>query len=289
MTLKVRVPASSANLGPGFDSLGLAVSLYLIVEVLGESDKWSVEHDFGKGIPTDENNLIVHSIIELDKNITPKKLKVSSNIPLARGLGSSSAAIIAGVMLGQKLSDKTFSKDELFSVATKIEGHPDNVSPALFGGLTISWMLDQSPKTLRTDFLGLDLLAYVPGYELATSKSRSVLPTNVSHAKAVKANSLANALIASLLLKDKAKVKELIEADELHEPYRKKLVPELALLRQLGRKQNAWGTYLSGAGPTVMTLIEKEKQADFIKVAKNNGLTGQFLSLQVDVDGAVFI
>ena len=283
---KIIVPASSANLGPGFDSLGLAVDRYLTLEVLEKMPNWQIEHDLGPEVSHDETNLVIKSALTLDKDLTPHRIKMNSEIPLARGLGSSSAAIVAGVKLAQVLSAKQFSDQELLEVATKLEGHPDNVAPALFGGLTISLIVNERPQTIKATFPEIGLLAYIPDFELETKVSRSVLPERLEYATAVRAGSVGNALVAALLTDDLELVAELIEQDGYHEPYREKLVPHLKILRELGHKVGAKGTYLSGAGPTVMTLIAPEKMASFIKAAREHGLTGEFTQLAVDQKGA---
>lgn len=283
---KIIVPASSANLGPGFDSLGLAVDRYLTLEVLEKTPNWQIEHDLGPEVSHDETNLVIKSALTLDKDLTPHRIKMNSEIPLARGLGSSSAAIVAGLKLAQVLSAKQFSDQELLEVATKLEGHPDNVAPALFGGLTISLMVNERPQTIKAAFPKIGLLAYIPDFELETKVSRSVLPERLEYATAVRAGSVGNALVAALLTDDLELVAELIEQDGYHEPYREKLVPHLKILRELGHKVGAKGTYLSGAGPTVMTLIAPEKMAPFIKVAREYGLTGEFAQLAIDQKGA---
>ncbi|KRM60103.1 homoserine kinase [Ligilactobacillus animalis] len=283
---KIIVPASSANLGPGFDSLGLAVDRYLTLEVLEKMPNWQIEHDLGPEVSHDETNLVIKSALTLDKDLTPHRIKMNSEIPLARGLGSSSAAIVAGLKLAQVLSAKQFSDQELLEVATKLEGHPDNVAPALFGGLTISLMVNERPQTIKATFPEIGLLAYIPDFELETKVSRSVLPERLEYATAVRAGSGGNALVAALLTDDLELVAELIEQDGYHEPYREKLVPHLKILRELGHKVEAKGTYLSGAGPTVMTLIAPEKMASFIKAAREHGLTGEFTQLAVDQKGA---
>lgn len=283
---KIIVPASSANLGPGFDSLGLAVDRYLTLEVLEKTPNWQIEHDLGPEVSHDETNLVIKSALTLDQDLRPHRIKMNSSIPLARGLGSSSAAIVAGLKLAQVLSTKQFLAQELLEVATKIEGHPDNVAPALFGGLTISLMVNGRPQTIKVSFPEIGLLAYIPDFELETKISRSVLPKQLEYATAVRAGSVGNALVAALLTDDLELVAELIEQDGYHEPYREKLVPHLKVLRELGHKVGAKGTYLSGAGPTVMTLIAPEKMDLFIKEAREYGLTGEFAQLGVDQKGA---
>lgn len=143
MSVKIIVPATSANIGPGFDSLGLAVTSYLTVTVTEENvDAWYVDHNLGEKIPHDEENLIVKTALELVPDLQPLAIKVESDIPLTRGLGSSSSAIVAGLMLANHFGNLNLSKQELVQIATEIEGHPDNVAPAILGDFVIATYLD---------------------------------------------------------------------------------------------------------------------------------------------------
>lgn len=130
--MKITVPATSANIGPGFDSVGVAVSKYLTIEVLEPADAWHIEHDLGD-IPSDENNLLISTALQVKSDLQPHKLVMTSDIPLARGLGSSSSVIVAGIELVNQLADLQLSDDDKLDIATKIEGHPDNVAPAILG------------------------------------------------------------------------------------------------------------------------------------------------------------
>ena len=140
--MKIIVPATSANIGPGFDSVGVAVSKYLTIEVLGESDRWLIEHDLERRIPSNERNLLIKVARRIAPAIQPHHLKMTSDIPLARGLGSSSSVIVAGIELANQLANLQLSNAEKLNFATKIEGHPDNVAPAIYGNLTISSYLN---------------------------------------------------------------------------------------------------------------------------------------------------
>ena len=130
--MKIIVPATSANIGPGFDSVGVAVSKYLTIEVLEERDEWLIEHDLNPRIPKDKRNLLIKVALQLAPNLQPYRLKMTSDIPLARGLGSSSSVIVAGIELANQLGKLDLTDDEKLDWANKIEGHPDNVAPAIF-------------------------------------------------------------------------------------------------------------------------------------------------------------
>lgn len=140
--MKIRVPATTANLGPGFDSFGLALNLYLEVEVLGESKTWEIEHDF-TDLPKDETNLIISTLLDLCPNLAPRKLKMITDIPTTRGLGSSSSAIVAGIELANQLGDLALTSEEKVKIANQIEGHPDNVAPAILGKFVVAKQINE--------------------------------------------------------------------------------------------------------------------------------------------------
>ncbi|MCC9724389.1 homoserine kinase, partial [Streptococcus agalactiae] len=135
--MRIIVPATSANIGPGFDSIGVALSKYLIIEVLEESTEWLVEHNL-VNIPKDHTNLLIQTALHVKSDLAPHRLKMFSDIPLARGLGSSSSVIVAGIELANQLGNLALSQKEKLEIATRLEGHPDNVAPAIFGDLVIS-------------------------------------------------------------------------------------------------------------------------------------------------------
>ncbi|MGV3011327.1 homoserine kinase [Streptococcus thoraltensis] len=283
--MKISVPATSANLGPGFDSVGLAVSCYLSIEVLEESSQWVIEHDLA-GVPSDENNLLIKTVLEVAPDLHPHRIKMISDIPLARGLGSSSSVIVAGIELANQLGQLNLSDDDKLSIATKIEGHPDNVAPAIFGNLVVASYINQELNKIVADFPETALVAYVPAYELKTSDSRQALPQELSFKEAVLASSVANMAVAGLLTGDLEMAGRAMSQDRFHEPYRQKLVPEFAEIRELGQNFGAYATYLSGAGPTVMTLLPKDKKEAFI-LALEKQLPAKVLALEVDRKGVV--
>ena len=172
--MKITVPATSANIGPGFDSVGVAVSKYLTIEVLEPADVWFIEHDLGD-IPSDENNLLISTALQVKSDLQPHKLVMTSDIPLARGLGSSSSVIVAGIELANQLADLKLSDDDKLDIATKIEGHPDNVAPAIFGNLVVASYVDEHVNSIVTEFPECAFVAFIPSYELKTSESRGAL------------------------------------------------------------------------------------------------------------------
>ncbi|NQP34066.1 homoserine kinase [Streptococcus suis] len=282
--MKIIVPATSANIGPGFDSVGVALSKYLAVEVLEPTNEWIVEHQL-EHVPSDQNNLLIRTALTVAKHLQPHRLKMESDIPLARGLGSSSSVIVAGIELANQLGKLNLSQDEKLQLATKIEGHPDNVAPAIYGNLVISSYVNKKVQAVVTDFPPTSFVAFIPNYPLRTSESRGVLPSQMGYKKAVAASSIANVAIASLMSGDIEKAGQLIQLDMFHEPYRQLLVKEFYPIKQLAQEIGAYATYLSGAGPTVMALAPAEKETELIAAIEALQLDGFVHSLTVDTKG----
>lgn len=285
--MRITVPATSANVGPGFDSVGVAVSKYLTIEILEPSEKWEVLHDLGD-VPSDETNLLITTALQVKADLQPHRIKMVSDIPLARGLGSSSSVIVAGIELANQLAHLQLSADEKLVIATEIEGHPDNVAPAIFGNLVISSYVDEKVNSAVAAFPEASFVAFIPNYELKTSDSRNVLPNKFSYKEAVAASSIANVAIAALLTGDLEKAGKAIEADLFHERFRQKLVKEFAPIKEAAHEVGAYATYLSGAGPTIMTLAPKAKEAELVERLEALALDGEVVALYVDTKG-VFV
>ena len=283
--MKIIVPATSANVGPGFDSVGIAVSKYLTIDVLEAQENWWIEHDLGEEIPSDEENLLLQTALQVASDLPPHRLKMTSEVPLARGLGSSSSVIVAGIELANQLCNLCLSDEEKLEIATKIEGHPDNVAPAIFGNLVVASYVDQQTNHLVLPFPECALVAFVPNYELKTSDSRNVLPSEWTYKEAVAASSIANVAIAALAKGDLRVAGKAIEADRFHERYRQQLVAEFPQVKEVAHQHDAYATYLSGAGPTIMTLLPGEHAEAFAKDLKSKGLNGQVFSLNIDTTG----
>ena len=283
--MKIIVPATSANVGPGFDSVGIAVTRYLTIEVLEPSDAWLIEHDLGAGIPTDEKNLLLSTALSIAPAIQPHHIKMTSEVPLARGLGSSSSVIVAGIELANQLANLQLSDAEKLRIATEIEGHPDNVAPAIFGNLVVASYIGEDVQYVTADFPTCDLVAFVPSYQLKTSDSRNVLPKEWSYKEAVAASSVANVAIAALLKGDLVTAGRSIELDHFHERYRQSLVKEFPQVKEVAHQHDAYATYLSGAGPTIMNLLVPEHTAAFVAALEKLGLDGQIFQLKIDTFG----
>lgn len=283
--MKIIVPATSANVGPGFDSVGVAVTKYLEIQVCEEREEWMIEHQLGKWIPRDERNLLLKIALQIAPDLQPRRLKMVSDIPLARGLGSSSSVIIAGIELANQLGNLKLSKHEKLQLATKIEGHPDNVAPAIYGNLVIASSVEGQVSAVVAPFPECAFLAYIPNYELRTRDSRGVLPKKLSYKEAVAASSIANVAIAALLTGDMVKAGQAIESDLFHERYRQELVREFATIKKVAKRNGAYATYLSGAGPTVMVLAEPDKMPKIKAELEKQPFKGKLHDLQVDTQG----
>ena len=283
--MKIIVPATSANVGPGFDSVGIAVTRYLSIEVLEPADAWLIEHDLGAGIPTDEKNLLLSTALSIAPAIQPHHIKMTSEVPLARGLGSSSSVIVAGIELANQLANLQLSDAEKLRIATEIEGHPDNVAPAIFGNMVIASYIGEDVQYVTADFPSCDLVAFVPSYQLKTSDSRNVLPKEWSYKEAVAASSVANVAIAALLKGDLVTAGRSIELDHFHERYRQSLIKEFPQVKEVAHAHGAYATYLSGAGPTIMNLLAPEHTAAFVAALEKLGLEGQIFQLKIDTFG----
>lgn len=283
--MKIIVPATSANVGPGFDSVGIAVSKYLTIDVLEAQENWWIEHDLGEEIPSDEENLLLQTALKVAADLPPHRLKMTSEVPLARGLGSSSSVIVAGIELANQLGKLALSDEDKLEIATKIEGHPDNVAPAIFGNLVVASYVDQQTNHLVLPFPECALVAFIPNYELKTSDSRNVLPSEWTYKEAVAASSIANVAIAALAKGDLRVAGKAIEADRFHERYRQQLVAEFPQVKEVAHQHDAYATYLSGAGPTIMTLLPVEHAEAFAKDLESKDLNGQVFSLKIDTTG----
>lgn len=287
--MKIRIPATSANLGPGFDSCGIALSLYLFIEVLEPSDQWEIIHDLGNDIPSDATNLMITTALALAPDLAPHKIKMESDVPLARGLGSSSSVIIAGIELANRLGNLNLSQKEKIEIATKIEGHPDNVAPAICGDFVVACYFSEK-KTDKVSYVKhyfpeCDIIAFIPNTELLTTASREVLPQSFTYSQAVEASAIANVMIAAVINGNLPLAGKMMEEDRWHERYRQKFIPHLASIRQLGKDEGAYGCFLSGAGPTVLILSPEDKTTRLMKTLQALDKNATIERLSIDREG----
>lgn len=296
--ITVRIPASSANLGSGFDSLGIALNLYNYITVREKESGLSitVPDDPGCHLPRDNSNLVYRGISMVARRSGNKvgglEIELKNNIPSSRGLGSSSAAIVGGLVAGNALYGNPFSKEELLNFAAEIEGHSDNVAPALYGGFTTSVMKRQTVKCIKNNLKDdIKFAVFVPDFHLRTKRARMVLPRIVPFTDAVFNTGRSALLTASLISGDYTHLRTGV-ADRLHQNYRRRFIPGFDEIFRLAYKNGALGVYLSGAGPSILAII-KSDNIDFnaqISGVLNKKLTHwQLHILEPDNEGAILI
>lgn len=308
MKVSVKVPATTANLGPGFDCMGLALPIYntvtieetvlpgtgVEINIIAENDSaddFSLEH-----IPMDENSIIYKAVELLYNSIgqSPSELKITihSQIPIARGLGSSASVIVGGLLAANELLGRPADEAALLSIATEVEGHPDNITPAIIGGLTLTSSEDDGSIVYRKLEWPEEwtLTVCIPEYELATDISRSVLPKEVPMHDAVFNAQRMGMFIQAIHTKD-SELMKLALKDKLHQPYRMKLVPGLEkIAERLKHEENVLGCVLSGAGPSILIISEKNN-IDKIKsivrdVWTDLNVKAELITLPVENQGA---
>ncbi|MFK4784419.1 homoserine kinase [Fusobacterium sp. MFO224] len=290
--IKIKVPATTANIGPGFDSLGLAFKLYSYFsfeEIEEGLEITGCEEEY-----RNEENLVYTSfkktLEKLNATVKGVRIKIESNIPVSRGLGSSAACIIGGVMGANEISGGELSKMEIFNICNEIEGHPDNISPALFGGLTASLVADEVPYFTKYKVSeDLSFCALIPGFKLSTQEARKVLPNIVLYNQATHNISRTAVLLKSLEEGNRSLIKIALE-DKLHEPYRKSLIDEYNEVREICENNNVIGFFISGAGPTLMGIVDKNlNKFNLEKEISNLKNNWAIKKLDVDLEGALVL
>ncbi|REI01377.1 homoserine kinase [Staphylococcus felis] len=275
--LNLKVPASTANLGCGFDSIGMALNKFLYLKIeLSSSSRWHFKHEGAnlQNLPTDES----HYIYQIAQSVAQKyqvklpalNVQMYSEIPMARGLGSSASALVAGLYIANYFGDIELSKYELLQLATEFEGHPDNVAPTIYGGLVVGYHDYDNNQTdiAHIEVPDVDFINTVPRYELETEKSRSVLPETISHKDAVKYSAISNTMISALIQHNYELAGKMMEKDGLHEPYRQHLIRDFDDVKRIAHHHGAYATVLSGAGPTMMTMIKKENSGALVRALR---------------------
>lgn len=261
--IKVRVPATSANLGVGYDCMGLALDDYATVtfeviahglEILGCEEAYC-----------NEDNLFYQAFLEglkyMNETVPGIRITVDTDIPYARGLGSSATCIVAGLAGANALFQNRMNRYELFDLATRMEGHPDNIAPAIFGGLCVSFMEEGKPNMIRYGVKrDLQFVTMIPDYEVSTKSAREVLPNNMSYAQAVYQMGRCAALAKAIEIGN-AMIMKRACTDQMQEPYRKELIPEYADVNKLCEDAGMITMYISGSGSTMIALTQEEADA----------------------------
>jgi homoserine kinase len=258
--LRVSAPASSANLGPGFDCLAVALELRNTVDVRrvgGPGPRVEVEGEGAELAPRGAGNLFVRAFAATGSEPAGLEFRMANGVPFARGLGSSAATIAAGVTAGLAWNG---GEADALELAAGLEGHPDNVAAALSGGLTLAWRSDGRTRALRLGRCPVEFVAVIPPYELSTEQARAAIPRQVPHVDAAHTAARAALLVAALQMGRPDVIAEALD-DRLHEPYRAPLVPLLAEVRRRIGDLPALGATLSGAGPAVLVWCEPGRAA----------------------------
>jgi homoserine kinase len=298
--VKVKAPASSANIGPGFDVLGLALALHNTIELdFTDSDLKLTVTGEGQGavdrFPLE--NLAIKSIVHffelIGGEMPPLLVTMDNRIPLSRGLGSSAATIVGALTAANALTEAGWSRDRIFDAAAEIEGHADNVAAAVYGGLTIAYRHDEKYEARQcavSERIGMVVL--IPEFSLSTAKARAALPADVSRGEAVFNIGRACLLMESLLTGNVTDLSIALE-DALHQPWRRALVKDYDQVLRVCADAGAAGAALSGAGPTMIAFYEKEKEADLRRALEASieaaGLQRRAVFLDVDTVGTATI
>lgn len=305
MKVSVKTPATVANLGCGFDCLGLALPIYntvtieetilpgtgININIIDENNNEVLN------IPTDKNNICYKAIELLYTSLgqipSEMKITIKTSIPIARGLGSSSSVIVGGLLAANELLGKPADESVLLSIATELEGHPDNITPAIVGGITLSSQEEDGSVVYRKLpwYDDWKITVCIPDYELATDISRSVLPTSVSMKDAVFNLKRTAMFIEALHTKDEGLFKLALK-DRLHQPYRMKLVPGMnSITENLKHTKGVIGTVLSGAGPSIAVFSNSSALDNIKEIVTNTwhdiNVSTKIYTLPLEESGAV--
>jgi homoserine kinase len=293
----VKVPASTANMGPGFDALGMALNLFAWIEmsITDEQTSFHLHGEQMKGVPTDKSNLLytVAQMVFEQAGVNHPELEISmySEIPLTRGLGSSASAIIGALAGANALIGNKLTGDELFQIATRLEKHPDNVGASLFGGIVVAFWDGSRAEYIRLEpDSNLEVLVAIPTFQLATEKARHVLPQQITMKDAVFNVGHSSLLVAALSTGNLAMIRHAMK-DALHQPYRAALIPGMQDILEHAADHGALGAALSGAGPTMLALVDarseqkKELEEFLIDSFRKQGIEAETMWLQPCRDG----
>ncbi|MFA6110949.1 MAG: homoserine kinase [Candidatus Latescibacterota bacterium] len=292
---EIVVPASSANLGPGFDCLGLSLSLYhrlMVTESPGEGFEVRASGEGAGRVPLDGRNWVCRAMdrVFAESGYSPGRLVVecACEIPLARGLGSSAAALLAGTAAAMLLAGESLDRDRLLQRGVVAEGHPDNVAPCVLGGFTVAVTDHDAVHCLRLEPpAGLRAVVAIPDFSLPTSRARAVLPARVELSDAA-GNAARVGLLTAAIATGRLDLLAPAMVDVLHEPYRRELVPGLEEVRAAALAGGALGAALSGAGPAVLALVTGDGKAvgrAMEEAWQRQGVRARAVTLEIDRQG----
>ncbi len=292
--IKIEIPATSANLGSGFDCLGVALNMYNYVW-MEEADEIDISSKDDVVVPTDESNLIYWSAerlySECGKKLPGLKIIQENNIPMTSGLGSSSACIVAGLVGANRFLGSPLTKHDLVNLACKIEGHPDNTTPALLGGLVTAAMENGHVYSVSVPVAkNIRFGVFIPPFELKTEVARKALPNEYSRDNAVYNLSRSSLMTAALFSGSLENLRVAVQ-DSIHQPYRKKFISGVETVFRMSYELGSYGTYISGAGPSIIAIIDDKLEDTFNRYAihhlESKGIKDwQFHLLTADDEGA---
>lgn len=293
--INIAVPATSANLGPGFDCIGVALNLYNQFRFTpADNTVITVEGVEASRLTSEKDSLLYKSLLRfyeyLGKTPPPLKIEIVLGVPLARGLGSSATAIVGGLVAGNYLEGEPLSREEVMNLAIELEGHPDNVVPALLGNCQLSvsdgktWHISPIPW-----HQAIIPVVAIPDFELSTQEARAVLPSQYSRADAIFNIAHLGLLIRGLADNQKDWLSTAM-GDKLHQPYRESLIHGYTSVKESAMVAGAYGLVISGAGPTLLALTDvdcaPQVQAAITQVWQEMGVKPQVLSMRLDTQGA---
>lgn len=302
-TYIVRVPATTANIGSGFDTLGMSLGLYNVVQFVPEEGKALIDTDIsaeGEGasqIPSGLDNMIIKAMDETarraGKEVAGGKMYLINRIPFARGLGSSSAAIASGVFLSNMLMGEPFNRKEILDITAEMEGHPDNAAPAVFGGFCMALLKNGHVTAERIDIPShWKAVVTIPDFELHTEKARAVLPESYARSDAVHNIGAVSFLMAAFMYQKPEYLKLGLD-DVIHVPYRLGLIPGASDVIRNAERAGAYGATISGSGPTIIAFAPADL-ADKVGISMVNGfasahMTSRYLVLDFDHNGIMAV
>lgn len=295
--IRVKVPATTANIGPGFDAIGIALNLYNYVDIEKRSDhQQNIQFTSDFTIEDSQNLTLTALIYTLERYSAVTRgfdlIIHENNIPLSRGLGSSAAAIVAGIYCANYLLDNRLSQQEIINMATELEGHPDNVVPAILGNMVIS-VFQNKQVTYSVVEIDADLIfkVLIPSFELSTSKARAAMPKEYPLCDCVNNISKVSLLVSALYSKNYALLEVALQ-DHIHEPYRLPLIPDSNKILDQLKAIGLYGSFISGAGPTLIGLTDNANDSFDAQIeAHLNSLSHKWTlrSLTADTQGAQYI
>ena len=289
----IKVPATTANLGPGFDTLGLALNLFqeISIEKSESNDKkvvWqgetTLELTDNFVVTALERALSLYDLQTIGYTLT----MIKSDIPISRGLGSSAAAIVAGIYAANYLMDYTMTRQVMLDLATQLEGHPDNVAPAMLGNMIIATMVDDITHYSCIDFpQNLALHVFIPDFKLNTAYARNVLPTSYTRAQCIHNISRVSFLVHAMLTENYENLK-LALSDEIHEPFRYPLIEDSTLIKDQLTSFDTLGYFISGAGPTLIALTKKGEALNVKLNTEHFKHHWHCITLDINKSGAIY-